>query len=86
METKIDSITNFSTEATSKDFYISPFHLIHTQLPDETSPAPSSYTDATPILSPITSDQLDPLAEALEHELFNFITLQNTRALTEALH
>ena len=66
-----------------------PFHPIHPQLPDETSPAPSSYTDATSILSPLTSYQPPPpipVTEALEKELGNFITLQqqlqNTNTLT----
>ena len=60
-----------------------------TQFTDESSPAPSSYTDANPIISPMNSDQPDPpspVTEALEHELDNFINLQqqllNTKNLT----
>ena len=36
-----------------------PFQPLHTQIPDENSSAPSSYTDATPIDSPMTSDPPD---------------------------
>ena len=66
-----------------------PFHPLHTPTPDEPSPVPSSYTDATPILSPMTSDQPDPSSPfngELEYELHNLITLrqqlQNPNTLT----
>ena len=63
------------TEPSPSIFSQSPFRPLHTPTPDETSPAPSSYTDA--ILSPMTSDQPDlpsRVNEDLEYELDNFIT------------
>ena len=42
-------------------------------------PSPSSYTDATAIFSPMSSDPPDPLSpvdQKLETEIENFITLQ----------
>ena len=45
----------------------------------EPSPTPSSYTDATPIRSPMTSDPPEPLSPVdgeLETEIDSFITLQ----------
>ena len=70
--------------------FLTAIHLpLHTPTPDETSPALSSYIDATPILYLTTSDQPDPpssVKEELEYELDNFITLpqqpQNTNTLT----
>ena len=68
-----------------------PFLPLVYQLPNQSSPASSSYTDATPILSPITSDQPYapiPVNVELEHELDKFITLQqqlqNPHILTSA--
>ena len=60
-------------------FWQPPFRPLHTPTPDETYPDPFSYTDATPILSPMTSDPHDlhrPVDEELENELDNFITLE----------
>ena len=54
-----------------------PFRPLLTPTPNEGSPAPSYYTDATPILSPMTSDPPDlpsPVDEELENENDNFIT------------
>ena len=56
-----------------------PFQPIHIQITDEPSSAPSFYTDATTIYSPMTSDPPDnssPVDNELENELENFITLQ----------
>ena len=66
------------------------FQSINSQILNESSPAPSSYTDTTPIPSPMSTDQPDPPSpitdKQLEHELDNFITLQhhlhNTHTLT----
>ena len=55
------------------------FRPLQTPTPDKLFPAPSSYTDANPQLSPMTSDQTDPpssVNEKLENECDNFITLQ----------
>ena len=49
-----------NSEPSPSTFSQLPFRPLHTPTPDEPSPAPSSYTDATPILSPMTSDQPDP--------------------------
>ena len=76
----IDTPDEFqNSEPSPSTFSQPPFHPIHHQHPDETSSAPSSYTDATPTLSPTTSDQPDtpsPVTEALQNELNNFITLK----------
>ena len=56
-----------------------PFRPLHTPTPDEPSSTPFSYTDATPILFPMASDQIDPpssVNEKLEIDLDNFITVQ----------
>ena len=56
-----------------------PFRPLYTPTCDETSPAFSSYTDANPILSLMTSHQPDPSSpvdEELEYELDNFIIVQ----------
>ena len=49
-----------NSEPSPSTFSQPPIRPLHTPTPDEPSPAPSSYTEATPILSPMTSDQLDP--------------------------
>ena len=66
-----------------------PFRPLHTPTPDEPSPTPSSYTDATPILFPMAGDQTDPpssVNEKLENYLDNFLTsqqqLQNRNTFT----
>ena len=66
-------------ESSSSTFSQPPFRPVYTQITDETSSAPSSYTDATPIYSPMTSDPPDhssPVDIEFENELDNFITLQ----------
>ena len=68
---------NSKNPSSARPFFRNPPSVHST--PDEPSPAPSSYTDATPILSPMSSDQPDspcPVNEELENELDNFITLQ----------
>ena len=76
----IDTPDEFQNSEPSPYTFSEPsFRPIHTPTPDESSPAHSSYTYATPILYPMTSDQPDtssPVTEKLEHELDNFITLQ----------
>ena len=70
---------SFRTPSSARPLFCNPFHPLHTLTPDEPSPVPSSYTDATPILSPMTSDQPDPSSPfngELEYELDNLITLQ----------
>ena len=78
------------SESSTINFSEPPFQPFTSQFPNKHSPAPSSYTDATPIIYPICSDQPDPFSpmtdNQLEHELDNFITLQqhihNTNTLT----
>ena len=74
------------SEPSPSRFSQPPFRPLHIPTPDELSPAPSSYTDATPILYPMTCDLLGPVDEELENELDNFITLpqqlQNPNTLT----
>ena len=60
-------------------FFPTPFQPLHTQIPDEPSSAPSSYTDANSIYSPMTSDppgHSSPVDAELGNDLDNFITLQ----------
>ena len=68
------------SEPSPTNFSQPPFEPIVSQLPDETSPSRSSYTDATPILSATSSNQPDapiPLTDnQLEHEQNNFIAQQ----------
>ena len=67
------------SEPNPSTFSQPPFQPIHTQVPDELSSVPSSYTDATPIYSPMTIDPTDhsrPVDTQLENELDNFIILQ----------
>ena len=69
-------------------FFATPFRPLHTLTPNKTSPAPSSYTEATPVFSPMKNDQPEPSSpvnEELEHELDNFITLQQLLQNTKAL-
>ena len=78
--------SDFETPDQFADFETSPstlflphFQSLYTQIPDEPSSAPSSFTDATPIYSPMTSDPPDQSSLVdieLEKELENFITLQ----------
>ena len=68
---------NFKIPNLAHPLFLNLLHPIHPQLPDETSPAPSSYTDATPVLSQMTSDQPDPnspVTEAQENELDIFLS------------
>ena len=57
-----------------------PFQPINSRISNETSPSPSSYTDPTPILSPMSSTHPDapsPMTDnQLDLELNNFITQQ----------
>ena len=72
-----DEIKN--SETSPSTFSQPPFRQLHTPTPDEPFSAPSSFTDATPILSPMIGDQPDtpsPIDEELENELDIFITLQ----------
>ena len=67
------------SEPSPSTFSQPPFQPLYTQIPDEPSSTLSSYTDVTPIYSPMTSDPLDyssPVDTELENELDNFITLQ----------
>ena len=68
------------SEPSPTSFSQPPFQPIASQLPDETSPSPSSYPNATPILSPKPSKQPDAPSlmtdNQLEHELYNIITQQ----------
>ena len=89
-KTVIISISNFkSSDRENPDEFLdsehSPtsfsqplFQPIASQLPDETSPSPSSYTDAALFLSPMSSKQPDaasPMTDnQLKHELDIFIT------------
>ena len=52
-----------------------PFRSLHTPTPDEPSPARSSYTDATPILSPMTGEPPEPLAPSMKNSKTNLIIL-----------
>ena len=49
------------------------FRPLHTQTPDEPSPAPSFYTDATTILSSMTSHPPNPLAPLMKKLKKNLI-------------
>ena len=68
------------SEPSPSTFSQAPFQPLNSQLSNESSPVPSTYTDATPFLSLMSSDQTDPPStmtdKKLEHELDNFITLQ----------
>ena len=67
------------SEPSPSTFSQPPFQPLHTQTPDEPSSASSSYTNATPTYSLMTSDQPDhssPVDTELKNELDNFITLQ----------
>ena len=71
-QTDLNKISNFNNSdvKTSDEFLHSelspstfskpPFQQLTSQLPNESSPAPSSYTDATHYLSTMSSDQPDP--------------------------
>ena len=65
------------------------FQSINSQNLNESSQAPSSYTDTTPIPSPMSSDQPDPPSpitdKQLEHKLDSFITLQHHLHNTDTL-
>ena len=70
---------NSKIPSPARPLFRNPFSPLHTPTPDEPSPALSSYTDATSILSPMISDQPDPprtVNEELKNELDIFITLQ----------
>ena len=75
-----DTTVDFQNSApTPSTFSQPPFQPIQTQTLKENYPAPSSFTNSTSTFSPMTSDQPDPsspLTEDLEHEVDNFITLQ----------
>ena len=85
----IDTPEEFQYSEPSPSTFSQPlFQSLTCQLPNEPSPAPSSYTDATPILSPMTSDQPDPpnpFTDEQENELDNFITLQQQLQITNTL-
>ena len=71
-QTDLNKISNFNnsdvktsdeflhSELSPSTFWKPPFQQLTSQLPNESSPAPSSYTDATHNLSPMSSDQPDP--------------------------
>ena len=68
-----------NSEPTPSTFSQPPFQPIQTQTLKENYPAPSFFTNSTSIFSPMTRDQPDPFssqAEDLEHEVDNFLTLQ----------
>ena len=65
-----------NSEPSPSTFWQSPFRLLQTPTPDEPSPVPSSFTDATTILSPMTNDQPDPpssVNEELKNEHDTFL-------------
>ena len=69
-----------NSEPSPSTFSQLPFRPLLTPTPDEGSSDPSSYTDATPVLSPMTSDPPDhpiPVDEELENENDIFITYNN---------
>ena len=76
----IETLDEFqNSEPSTSTFSQPPFRPLRTPTSNEPSPAPSSHTDATLILSPMTSDPPDPpspVNEELENLLDNFITLQ----------
>ena len=47
------------------------YRPLHTPTPDEPSPAPSYYTDAISIFSPMASDPPDPLAPLMKKSKMN---------------
>ena len=68
-----------NSEQSPSTFSQSPFKPLLSQTTNETSPAPSSHTDVTPIYSPLTSDSPDsnyPVDTELENKLDNFMILQ----------
>ena len=68
----IETPDEFVDSEPSPSTFSHPFQPLHTQIPDEPSSVPSSYTDAAPIFSPMTSDPPDPSShvdEELENEL-----------------
>ena len=57
----VETLDEFLDSDPSPSFFsFSSFQPLASQLPNESSTAPSSYTDAFPILSPMSSDQHDP--------------------------
>ena len=69
------------SEPSPSPFSQPPFQPLHNQVPDEPSSVPSSYTDATPIFSPMTSDPPEPscaVDEELENDLDNFFNPTTT--------
>ena len=76
----IETPDEFADSEPSPSTFSQPtFQPIQTQITNELSSAPSSFTDATPIYSPMTSDPPDhssPVDTEVENELDNFITLQ----------
>ena len=62
----IDNPDDFKNSKPSPSIF-SQTSFFPTQPPDESSPAPSSYTRANPTIFPMNSDQPDPQAPSLKH-------------------
>ena len=61
-----------NSEPSPSIFSQPPFRPLHTPTPDEPSPVPSYYTDASPIFSPMTSDPPEPLAPWWRNRKWNW--------------